>query len=176
MYVIKLILILFFIINSLYKSSIKFTVLDNNILDNYEEKINHENVLFITKDYEWSLSIPKINLNDIPIEEGIENDILENYIGHFPITSCFTGNVCLAAHNNGFRNNYFNEINLLEIGDDIYYNYSNQEKVYTVKKISIIEDDDFSILEDNNEDKLTLITCITNSPHKRLCIQAICKE
>ncbi|MBO5478077.1 MAG: sortase [Clostridia bacterium] len=132
--------------------------------------------VFIHNEDEWYLTIPKVNLNNIPIKDGIENDILENYIGHFPFSSFLEGNVCLAAHNNGYKNNYFKNINMLEVGDEIYYHYFNIEKIYIVKDKYIIDEKDFLSLEEDNNQKLTLITCIDNSPHERLCIQAISKE
>lgn len=132
--------------------------------------------VFIHKDNNWYLTIPKINLKNIPIKDGISDDILENYIGHFPISSFLEGNICLAAHNNGYINNYFSDINKLELGDKIYYHYFNIEKEYIVKEKYVISDNDFLCLDSDNIDKLTLITCITDSPYNRLCIQAISKE
>lgn len=132
--------------------------------------------VFIQNDNLWFLTIPKINLKDTPIKDGITNDILENYIGHFPITAFVKGNICLAAHNNGYENNYFNRINELEVGDEINYHYFNIEKKYSVYEKNVIDERDFLSLNESNEDTLTLITCIDNSPSKRLCIKAICKE
>ena len=132
--------------------------------------------VFIHKDDSWYLTIPKINLKNIPIKDGVSDDILENYIGHFPITSFQKDNICLAAHSNGYENNYFSDIDKLEVGDEIYYHYFNIEKVYIVKEKNVIEENNFLYLDTDNNEKLTLITCIKNSPSQRLCIQAISKE
>lgn len=83
--------------------------------------------------------------------------------------------MCLAAHNYGYKNNYFENINLLEYGDKIIYCYNKKEKVYRVKSITTISEDDFSFLNLNGKDSITLITCITGLPHYRLCIQAECE-
>ena len=42
--------------------------------------------------------MPKINLA-APIAEGIDSETMNKYIGHFPTTSTFEGNIGLAAHN-----------------------------------------------------------------------------
>lgn len=175
MYVLRIFILIYLFYEFIfYPIDINFIVPNPILL----EKINlyQNEKVFIQNNLNWSLSIPKLNLKNIPIKENIESDILENYIGHFPISSYLEGNICLAAHNNGFSNNYFSNIHLLERGDKIYYYYFNIEKEYIVSDIFIINEEDFSCLNIDKTDKLTLITCITNSPQKRLCIQAINKE
>ena len=44
---------------------------------------------------------------------------------------------------------------------------------YIVKTSVVIEETDFSYLEETNDNRLTLITCVRNQPTKRLCVQAI---
>lgn len=143
----------------------------------YPSEINlyHEKNNVFIRNEEWNISIPKLNLKNIPIKDGVEEDILKENVGHFPISSYFNQNVCLAAHNSGFVQNYFQNINLLQFGDEIIYNYYNNCSIYTVSNIKVIDDNDFSFLTDNTQ-KLVLITCIANSPSKRLCVEAEYKE
>ena len=82
----------------------------------------------------------------------------------------------MAAHNSGYANNYFKDINLLEVGDKIYYSYNGNNKIYSVMQKKVISYNDFSYLDSTNKDTLTLITCITSSPDFRLCVQAVCEE
>ncbi len=164
------ILLLYFNLTKIKKVTLKIPT------DFYPKNLYQKESFFIQKEYNWYISIPKINLNNIPIKDGISDDILENYVGHFPNSSFLKGNVCLAAHNNGFSNNYFSNINMLDVNDKIYYYYFNIEKIYTVKSINIIDENNFSALDIDNNDKLTLITCVSNSPHQRLCVEAICEE
>lgn len=169
--------ILFFIIvflNLFYRKKVDDISPIN--FNQYNLNLYKSEKVFIHEDDEWYLTIPKINLKSIPIKDGISDDILENYIGHFPISSFLEGNVCLAAHNNGYINNYFKDINKLEIGDEIYYHYFNIEKVYIVQEKYVIHEQDFICLDEDNTGKLTLITCIDNSPSERLCIKAFSKE
>lgn len=179
MYVKKLILFLipFLIFISFFTIYIKFynsPKIIPKIFNLNNVSLYQENEVFIQQD--WTLSIPKLNLNNIPIKDSVEDNVLNNYIGHFPTSSYLKGNICLAAHNAGFSVNYFQDLPLLENGDEIEYNYYNVIKKYKVSKKYIINENDFDVLNLDNSDKLTLITCINNSPHQRLCIEAICEE
>jgi len=118
------------------------------------------------------LIIPKIGLKQ-EIKEGIDMPTLSEYIGHFPTTSALNGNVGLAAHNRGYKNNYFANIYKLKVGDEITYQSQYGIKKYTVKTSKEISDEDWSYLQKTNDNRLTLITCVKNKPNKRLCVQAI---
>ena len=45
-------------------------------------------------------------------------------------------------------------------------------KKYKVSDIKQIEDTDISVLENTQDNMITLITCVKNVPSKRLCVQA----
>lgn len=121
---------------------------------------------------EWYLEIPKINLF-AKIAEGTEEKILNEYIGHFKETTFINGNVGLAAHNRGYKVNYFSRLKELEIGDTINYCYNNEIRIYKVILKEIIDETNWSFLENTKENKLTLITCVEDMPELRRCIQAI---
>ena len=70
------------------------------------------------------------------------------------------------------QNNYFENLKKLQIGDEITYIYKGKEKNYEVSKISIIKDTDWSMLENTEENELTLITCVENEPEYRRCVKA----
>ena len=120
----------------------------------------------------WKLNIPKIDLT-AEIKEGTSKEIMENYIGHFTETSKTTGNIGLAAHNRGYTKNYFSRINELREGDEINYEYKGFKKTYLVYRNIIINDTDWSNLEENKKNIITLITCVKNEPSYRRCVQAI---
>lgn len=98
---------------------------------------------------------------------------MDNYIGHFEETSKSFGNIGLAAHNRGYKNNYFENLKNIEIGDKIIYKYRDFKKTYTVETHEIIKDTDWSYLEKTEENTITLITCVENEPEYRRCVQAI---
>lgn len=123
------------------------------------------------KSNNWRIFISKINL-DAPILEGTTQEVLRRSIGHFTSTSKWDGNVVLAAHNRGYKYNFFQEIKRLEIGDTIQYQTEQGSRTYTVIWKGKIKETDLSCLENTKENKLTLITCLENMPEYRLCIQA----
>ncbi len=123
----------------------------------------------------WYIQIDKIALK-APIQEGTSQKILEDYVGHFEESSKNLGNICLAAHNRGYKNNYFGRLKELQEGDEITYTYENIEKIYIVTKHEIIKNTDWSLLEPTEENTITLITCVENEPEYRRCIQGVEKE
>lgn len=141
----------------------------NNINSvNSSEKTLEQNLI----EEQWYIQIDKISLK-APIAKDTTKDVLENYVGHFNESPLDKGNICLAAHNRGYKNNYFNRIKELKEGDEIKYVYKNIERTYEVTKQKIIKNTDWENLENTEENKITLITCVENEPDYRRCIQGI---
>lgn len=128
-----------------------------------------------TEESEWRLEIPKINLN-ANIKEGTTKEILDEAIGHFEETPAENGNIGVAAHNRGYKLNYFENLKKLKEGDIIKYKHNSFEKEYEIISHIIIKDTDFSMLENTRENRITLITCVENEPEYRRCIQAVERE
>ncbi len=139
----------------------------NNTVTMLEQSQNNTTVQEI-----WQIEIPKINLV-APIAEGTSANVMNEYVGHFEETPKNKGNVGLAAHNRGYKVNYFQDLKLLQKGDLIIYTYNGKISKYSVDELGIIKDTDWSKLENNNQDKLTLITCLEDEPEYRRYIQAI---
>lgn len=140
--------------------------------ENVEEKTEIEEVIENQyKTNQWRIFISKINL-DAPILEGTSKEVLRRGVGHFTSTSKWNGNIVLAAHNRGYKYNFFQEIKRLEIGDFIEYQTEQGKRTYQVYEKEKIKETNLSILENTKENKLTLITCIENLPEYRLCVQA----
>ena len=158
----------------LYKSSLKAGFEVENVIQETKEQVNNTNETVkekITEDVNtWCLEIPKINLK-ANISEGTTKEVMEDYIGHFEETTKENGNVGLAAHNRGYKNNYFQRIKELQEGDSIFYTYKGETKEYLVTKHVIIKDTDWTYLEDTDKNTITLITCVENEPEYRRCIQ-----
>lgn len=55
---------------------------------------------------EWKIEIPAINLI-APIAEGVSQEVMLEYVGHFETTAFWKGNIGLAAHNRRFSNKLF---------------------------------------------------------------------
>lgn len=140
----------------------------NYVEDTNTEKIVEEKVE--NKDNEWYLEIPCINLK-ANIKEGTTKENMEDYIGHFEETKKDIGNIGLAAHNRGYKNNYFQNLKELKQNDEIYYKYKNEKRKYVVIKNIIIKDTDWTNLEESDGNIITLITCVENQPEYRRCVQ-----
>ena len=157
----------------MHKSSLKARFEVENVVQEAKEQVNTNEITKekITENLDaWCLDIPKINLK-ANINEGTTKEVMENYIGHFEETTKENGNVGLAAHNRGYKNNYFQKIKQLKEGDSIFYTHKGETKEYLVTKHVIIKDTDWTYLEDTDKNTITLITCVENEPEYRRCIQ-----
>lgn len=135
-----------------------------------DEKVENTDINKKKENTEWCLEIPSVNLK-ANIMESTTKEVMDDYIGHFEETSKDIGNVGLAAHNRGYKNNYFENLKQLKEGDKIYYKYQGVKREYLVIKHDIIKDTDWTRLENTNENTITLITCVENQPEYRRCIQ-----
>lgn len=177
------ILIFIFFDQIFFKNRNKFfeNSLGKIIPDNIEIELKTpNNTVAISEQYQnnidtqkiWQIEIPKINLV-APIAEGTSANIMNEYVGHFEVTPKNKGNIGLAAHNRGYKVNYFQDLKLLQKGDLIIYTYNGEISKYSVNDLGIIKDTDWSKLESSSQDKLTLITCLEDEPEYRRYIQAV---
>lgn len=138
---------------------------------------NYENITYDKTEDVWDdsvlgiITIEKIGLN-ATVKEGTTSNILLEYVGHIENTATYDGNIGLAGHNRGCKNSYFARLNELKIGDEIIYKTKFYERTYVVDNIQVILETDWSLLQSTEENKLSLITCITNKRKQRLCVQA----
>lgn len=119
----------------------------------------------------WQINIPKIELS-ADISNGTDKETLNKYVGHFIETPIKDGNIALAGHNRGYNVNYFSRLKELREGDEIIYIHNEINRIYEVTKNKIIKDTDIDVLENTEENILTLITCVENEPNYRRCVQA----
>ncbi len=151
------------------KSEYSLNNTDKKNLENY----NFLNIYNFDNGIIGYLSIPKINLFNVPIVEGVSQEVLNRAIGHFENSSICKGNICLAAHNRSNTVNYFNKLYTLNYGDILILKTINGVSKYSVSFSKIIDSKDWSYLQKEKDDFITCITCINNSPSKRLCVRAI---
>ena len=134
---------------------------ENDIINELTLKIDGENVLGV-------ITIEKINFEGL-VYKGTSLETLDKGVGHMDSSPYFSGNVCLAAHN---TKELWGNLHELQNGDKIIYTSFLGTKEYEVTNIIEIDETDWSLLQDTEENKLTLITCIKNKPFSRLCVQA----
>lgn len=145
---------------------------DNEDLEE-TDKDNIDKSIINEADVIGKLTIPDILLKDAPIKEGTELTILSDAIGHFTSTSIYNGNVGLASHNSGGKGEYFKNLKNVKVGSEIFYQTEYGVKRYVVETKKIIEETDFSYLQSTEDNRITLITCVSGQKNKRLCVQAI---
>lgn len=143
------------------------TDIEHSNLEEIEQKaIKYDDII-------GTITIPDILLENAPIKESTELDTLKEAVGHFTSTSIYVGNVGLASHNSGSNGDFFRNLKNIKIGSEIFYQTNFGTKRYVVETKEIIDETDFSYLQETKDNRITLITCVNNQKSKRLCVQAV---
>ena len=152
-------------------------VLETYTEDTLQDRLNNDvaaeaNDLMLKIDGETVLGVIKINKIGYEglVYEGTSLDTLDKGVGHFEHSPYLNGNVCLAGHN---YKNCWAKLHTLENGDLITYTSFLGSKQYKVNQVIKIAETDWSLLENTDENILTLITCVKGKPSQRLCVQAV---
>ena len=118
------------------------------------------------------LTTPYIGLSVRVYEGEDEMELMEKGVAHFRHTSAWQGNIGLSAHNinlDGTLGHFLN-IHKLKGGSVIHYETALGTREYVVQTIKEISEMDWSMLNRTEDNRLTLITCITGKPDKRLVV------
>jgi len=147
------------------------TYSEENLQERLEEASNKESNLALEIDGKTVIGVIRIDAIGFEglIYEGTDSSTLEKGVGHIESSAYLEGNVCLAAHN---TKKFWAKLHTLKEGDTISYISFLGSKEYFVDNIQVIDEADWTLLENTEENKLTLITCILNNPTLRLCVQA----
>ena len=121
------------------------------------------------------LTIEKIALSTNVFEAEDEMEAMTKGIAHFKHTTSWDGNIGLCGHNINFdlTDGLFKDLHLLEKGDIVIYSTELGERTYEVSTVKEIDEADWSYLTRSEENKITMITCISGKPEKRLMVQAV---
>jgi LPXTG-site transpeptidase (sortase) family protein len=124
------------------------------------------------------LSIPKLSLSVNVFETEDEMEAMSHGVAHFKTTSAWSGNIGLCSHNVNFdlTDGYFKNIHTLQNGDTISYTTALGSRDYTVETVVEIAETDWSYLGRTEDDRITLITCISGKPRSRLVVQAVAAD
>lgn len=134
-----------------------------NIIDNY-----------LGFDVAAKLIIPKINLETYILEEYLEDGMkvcASKFWGPNPNE---IGNFCIAGHNYE-KENMFNHLIDLEVGDELYLLDNKNGKIsYKIYDIYKVKPQNINPINQNTNGKrvVTLITCVNYSKN-RLIVQAV---
>ncbi|MDR2355565.1 MAG: class D sortase [Clostridiales Family XIII bacterium] len=117
-----------------------------------------------------TLEIPSLAIS-VRVYEGTDAEALRKGVGHFPDSSAWFGNVCIAGHNRGAKYN-IGEIRDLKIGDIVTYGTSLGTRRCAVSFVGTISAADLSYLSATRDNRITLITCLADRPELRVVVQA----
>ena len=121
------------------------------------------------------LSIESIGIQKYPVKDGADLETIRTAIGHFSETPFWDGNVGFCAHNRDYQYDFRN-LKHIEKGDLVVYETRFGTRTYMVNEIKAIADTDWDdLLEVDDVNQVTMITCIEDQPAKRLMVQAVQK-
>ena len=118
-----------------------------------------------------TLAIPSIGLT-VGVYEGTDSAALLKGAGHFENTSIWNGNVPIAGHNRGVRND-FGKIHTLKSGDLITFTTVLGTRTYAVSSVTKVDVSDTSGLASTTENCITLYTCVEDQPAYRWCVRGV---
>jgi LPXTG-site transpeptidase (sortase) family protein len=119
------------------------------------------------------LAIPRLGFSAVVLE-GDDAATLDVAVGHLPDTALpwEEGNAALAAH----RDTVFRPLERVRVGDEVQLATRRGEFAYRVRRVSVVEPDDVSVLTPTEHVGLTLITCYpfrwVGSAPQRYIVQA----
>ena len=118
-----------------------------------------------------TLKIPAIDLST-KVYEGTDSSTLAKGAGHFPGTSIWDGNCCIAGHNRGVRDD-FGDLHTLEYGDTITWTTKLGTRTYEVVSVEKVLETDTSDTATTSDNRITLFTCVRDQRAYRWCVQAV---
>lgn len=109
---------------------------------------------------EYILRIPSIDSENV-VTEGTSKEALKAALGHESDTVLpgEVGNCVIAGHRNYTFGKFFNRLEEVEIGDMIYIDTPTDTYSYRVYEIKTVKPEDVEILENTDQEILTLYTC-----------------
>ena len=118
-----------------------------------------------------TLKIPAIDLS-VKVYQGTDSSTLMRGGGHFKDTSIWDGNVCIAGHNRGVRDD-FGDLHTLETGDTITWTTKLGTRTYEVVSVQKVKETDTSGTAATTDNRLTLFTCVRDQRAYRWQVQAV---
>ena len=121
------------------------------------------------------LTIDKIDMS-CQVYDSDADTVMEDMkkgAAHYKSTSYWDGNIGFSAHNGNASYCYFDQLHKLKEGDVITYETTLGTRSYAVQTISRISEEDWSMLERTDDNRVTLTTCINGQETQRLCVQAV---
>ncbi len=130
----------------------------------YKQKLLRECVVF---------EIPSLDIK-VPVMDGTDNEILSVAAGHFENTGKVGfGNYCIAGHNSTIYAEIFNELDNIKIGAEMRLYDNDENKIYYTYEVSeklIVNPEETWVLNDFDDDRITVITCTDDGTQRQVVI------
>ena len=126
--------------------------------------------LYYSGGYLGTLKIPAIGLS-VKVYQGTDSTALRKGAGHFESTSIWDGNVCIAGHNRGVRDD-FGDLHTLEPGDTVTWSTKLGTRTYEVLSVQKVLETDRSGTAATADNRITLYTCVMDQREYRWQVQA----
>lgn len=113
------------------------------------------------------MEIPSINLSQ-GLVEGIADDVLQYYLGHFEGSAMpgEKGNFAVAGHRVSDYSEAFVNLYKAEIGDEILVKANKKEYIYEITESFIVAPDRVDVLDDTDDATITLVTCTVGAKER----------
>ena len=127
--------------------------------------------LYYSSGHLGTLKIPAIDLS-VRVYEGTDSSTLMKGAGHFEGTSIWNGNVSVAGHNRGVRDD-FGDLHTLERGDTVTWTTKLGTRTYEVVSVQKVLETDDSGTASTTDNRMTLYTCVRDQREYRWQVQAV---
>lgn len=128
------------------------------------QKLMRENVV---------VEIEDLNIK-APVLEGTDQETLSAGAGHFTDTGKVgSGNYCIAGHSSTIYKEYFNNLKNVEPGMEIQLYDTDESRTcysYEVSESFIVNPDEIWILEDFDDDRITIVTCTDDGTQRQVVV------
>ncbi|WP_291647555.1 class D sortase [Clostridium sp.] len=113
------------------------------------------------------IEIPSIKLSQ-GLVEGITDDILQYYLGHFEtsVKPGEKGNFAVAGHRVSDYSEAFVNLYKVEAGDEIIVKANKKEYKYEVTENFIVDPSRVDVLDNTDDATITLITCTVGAKER----------
>ena len=122
---------------------------------------------------ELVFEIPSLDIK-VPVMDGTDNKILSVAAGHFENTrKVGSGNYCIAGHNSTIYAEIFNELDNIKVGTEMYLHDNDENKTcytYEVFEKLIVTPEETWVLDDFDDDRITIITCTDDGTQRQVVI------
>lgn len=167
--IVSLLCILFFHYKDVKDIYVQNEIIDNMFMYDIEEENDVKEIINddIIDDYFGYIFIPRFNIKRL-IKNGTDSSVLDsNYVGMHELSSSIDEDdlIILAGHN---VSNVFSKLHDIDIDDEVILGNSSVSRKFVVYNKIVVNEYDFSYLNENRKNELLLITCTSNSGERLL--------